>query len=373
MNKVHILINSFSARLGGGQTYLINLLNNLRDQDEIKVTMLASLKSPWKFENKNIEIIYIKSPVSNPIIRFFWEIIFLPSLIKKIKPDILFFPGGVISPSNISSCKVVTMFRNMLPFDEIQIRKYPLFSITRYRLRVLRYLMLKSMEKADFVIFISHFAKDIILKQTSKGIKKYVVIPHGVSSNFNISENKIGSEESYILYPSTFYVYKSQLEVVEAYKGLLDLRKGDAPKLYLAGTGEEDYLQRVKDLIFKYNLNDKVKLLGHVPYTKMPQIYSLAKIVIFASQTENCPNILLESMASAKPIACSNMPPMPEFGGDAVAYFDPRDPQELTNVLNKLLNNQEEFRDIAQRAFERSKMYTWEKCSENTWNEFKRG
>lgn len=372
MNKVHILVNSFSARLGGGQTYLINLLNNLKESDGIRVTLLAAAKSSWNFNNKNIEIVYINAPVTNPIIRFFWETMCLRNILEKFKPDIMFCPGGIISSVKITNCKVVTMFRNMMPFDETQINKYPFFSLMRLRLRILNYLMLKSMERADLVIFISNYAKEVVLNISKKGLKKYIVIPHGVGGNFQNEVITHSESNAYMIYPSTFGVYKSQLEVVEAYRGLVNLRKENTPLLYLAGSGEVDYNRKVKELVSKIGLEDKIKFLGHIPYSEMPQMYKNAKIVIFASQTENCPNILLESLAAAKPIVCSNMPPMPEFGGDAVIYFDPRDPQELTNVLNNLLDNPEKAKDLAKLALDRSKNYSWEKCVDKTWNEFKK-
>ena len=48
-----ILINAFSARLGGGQTYLINLLEFLRQDESVEVFVLApdSLEMP---ERRNI-------------------------------------------------------------------------------------------------------------------------------------------------------------------------------------------------------------------------------------------------------------------------------------------------------------------------------
>lgn len=371
MSKVHILVNSFSARLGGGQTYLINLLNTLKESDDIKITLLAAKNSPWQFNNKNIQVKVINFPVENPFLRYLWEITMLPQMIKTLKPDIMFWPGGIISIFRIEKCKIVTMFRNMMPFDEVQINKYAIFSLMRLRLRLLNYLMLKSMESADLVIFISNYAKNVIDKTSSKGIKKSVIIPHGVGANFHNDINTNSNEDAYILYPSTFDMYKSQLEVVEAYSGLYEMRKEDTPLLYLVGSGEKEYKNKVMELVKEKKLEHKIKFLGQVPYAEMPRMYKNANMIIFASQTENCPNILLESMAAGKPIVCSNLSPMPEFGGDAVLYFDPRDPKELTITLNNLIDDEKRKQELAHKAFERSKNYSWEKCTEKTWNEFR--
>ena len=55
-------------------------------------------------------------------------------------------------------------------------------------------------------------------------------------------------------------------------------------------------------------------------------LYTLHKV-------KNCPNILLEAMASGKAILCSNFNPMPEFGGKAVEYFDPSNIHDIAEKI----------------------------------------
>jgi glycosyltransferase involved in cell wall biosynthesis len=99
----------------------------------------------------------------------------------------------------------------------------------------------------------------------------------------------------------------------------------------------------------------------------LPYLYQNARINIFASECENCPNILLEMMASGRPVVCSNYPPMPEFGGNAVAYFDPEKPESLANILDILLDSPEQQQTLADSAFEKAKNYRWDDAARQTW------
>ena len=65
---------------------------------------------------------------------------------------------------------------------------------------------------------------------------------------------------------------------------------------------------------------------GEIPYKELHQQYQQADIGVFASSCENMPNILLETMASGLPIACSKKGPIPEVLGKDGVYFDSEEP-----------------------------------------------
>ena len=98
--------------------------------------------------------------------------------------------------------------------------------------------------------------------------------------------------------------------------------------------------------------------------------FSLAdgyEINLFASECENCPNILLEAMASGRPVICSNDPPMPEFGQDAVLYFNPRDPAQLTDQLTGLLDDPDRQAQYGAKAKRRSTDFRVDDAMRRTW------
>ena len=67
--------------------------------------------------------------------------------------------------------------------------------------------------------------------------------------------------------------------------------------MVLVGSHDQrSYFNLVKDKMLNAGLEEKVILTGKIDYELMPSIYRKSEMVIFASQTENCPNILLEAM-----------------------------------------------------------------------------
>lgn len=364
-----IAINALSARLGGGQTYLINLLAHLPSDFNFEILIFSddSLTLPV---DSRVSRYVPRWPTVNPLLRAIWEKFLLPQILIKEKVDVLFCPGGVVSTQVPQGCKVVTMFRNMIPFDERVRKSLPSLS-QKMRNMILSRVMLKSMAKADLTIFISNYARSIIQKRIS--VKKAVTIPHGISQVFNTVINRtarsaLAPAGKYLLYVSRFDVYKHHYEVVTAFS-LLSKKIRDSHTLVLAGETNLAEFARVKRLIDQLELSGNIQVLGPVPYLELPSLYAYSELNIFASSCENCPNILLESMAAGRPVVCSDVMPMPEFGGDSVAYFSPFDPLSICAELEKVLKNAELSARLASSASVQSSQYNWQQAAAQTWNE----
>ncbi|MGF6201374.1 glycosyltransferase family 4 protein [Pseudomonas laurylsulfatiphila] len=365
-----IVFNALSARLGGGQTYLINLFQFVPDNADLEILVFApaSLKLPDHPRIKRVEPAW---PTENPIVRAVWERWVLPGILKAEKADVLFCPGGVVGTSAPTGCKVATMFRNMIPFD-LRVRKSIPLGLQRLRNWLLNRIMLKSMRDADLTIFISNYARSVIESLTN--IKNPVTIPHGIGSVFRTHGDSAVLRPDflpageYVLYVSRFDVYKHHYEVVSAYAELPKELREKFP-LVLVGETNLPEADRVKSLIATLGLEGQVLLLGAIPYHTLPPLYHHAYLNLFASSCENCPNILLEALASGRPMICSNVMPMPEFGADAALYFSPFDSKDIKNVLSEALTSPDTLKALSVAAVTQSDKFDWEKTSRKTWSE----
>lgn len=364
-----IVFNALSARLGGGQTYLINLFQFVPGNEDLEILVFApaSLNLP---DNPRIRRVEPAWPTENPIVRALWEKWVLPGILKAEKADVLFCPGGVVGTRAPAGCKVATMFRNMIPFD-LRVRKSIPLGLQRLRNWLLNRIMLKSMSEADLTIFISNYARSVIESLTK--VRNAVTIPHGIGSLFRTHGGSTVRPEflpssDYILYVSRFDVYKHHYEVVSAYGSLPQELRERFP-LILVGETNLPEAERVKSLISTLGLDEQVLLLGAIPYQSLPPLYHHAYLNLFASSCENCPNILLEALASGRPMICSDVMPMPEFGGDAAMYFSPFDSKNISNVLSEALTSPDRLKKLSVAAVVQSDKFDWELTSRRTWSE----
>ena len=367
---MRIFINALSARLGGGQTYLLNLLKLVPQNLNLQVFVLvqpAFLLSDLPDNVVRLE----QSALENPIKRAFWEELYLPSLLKRYEIELFFSPGGLLPRSLPSNMLKVVTFQNMLPFDHLQRKKYPV-GYRRLRDWLLERGLSTSMRKADLVIFISEFARNFIMHELGLLPRNSIVAPHGIHPSFRASFDGLKMKrpdwlpnEDYFLYVSFVDHYKAQLEVVRGFN--IYRLQGGRGKLFLVGAEYLPYGELVRQEIINLDLSESVIMVGNVPHGELPAAYQNARINVFASFTENCPNILLEMMASGRPALVSNWGPMIEFGGDAVEYFDPERPEDFAQNLARLMNSDERQCSLGVAAAERVVSYTWESAASITW------
>ncbi|MRT28553.1 glycosyltransferase family 1 protein [Herbaspirillum sp. CAH-3] len=365
---MRIVINALSARIGGGQTYLRQLLSRLPDREDLEILIYASpsLEVP---ADRRIRLLDPEFPTESPLPRTFWEKCILPRKLKALKPDIYFCPGGVVATKAPKGCLTVTMFRNMVPFDDKVKRQMPM-GLQRVRVALLERVMLRSMHGADLVIFISEYARGVI--EARIRMKKAVTIPHGISSHFRqvdpAQQNPVAtSSQPYILYVSRFESYKHHQEVVEAYLKLPEQLQ-NRYDLVLVGENDNIFGEKVRRFIEQQGAQGRVKMLGGVKYMALPQAYRQAELIVFASSCENCPNILLESLSASRPILCSSVMPMPEFGSDAVAYVDPTDVDAMRDQMVLLLTDARLAEQYGHKAAVRGLRYDWDITARDTWN-----
>ena len=369
---MRIVINAYSARIGGGRAYVLNLLARLPDRADLEIHLFAhdELTVP---EDPRIRRVRTAWPVTNPLSRRCWERVLLPRYLRAVKADLLFCPGGVLSTPAPSGCKTATMFRNMLPFDPVAVKALG-WSLQRVRNRILRREMLRSLTSADLSIFIADHGRSVI--EQFGTVPNPITIPHGITPAFRNFDRPTtrpveAGDGPYVLYVSRFEPYKHHLEVVQAFASLSDAARGNR-RLLLAGefdpaSTDPTSANRVRAWIDAHGIGDRVLMLGGVPYAHLPALNAHADLILFASSCENCPNILLESLAAGRPLAASNIMPMPEFGGPDIAYFTPSDPADIARAMTDILTDPARAAAVAQASADRSKRYDWDVTAARTW------
>ena len=116
--------------------------------------------------------------------------------------------------------------------------------------------------------------------------------------------------------------------------------------------------------------NDKMKFTKQLEFVKhfeIPELLLKSDIFDFASSCENMPNILLETMASGLPIACSNRGPMPEVLGQAGVFFNPEQPEDIARALLELIESPQARTELARASYGRVQEYSWLRCADETF------
>jgi glycosyltransferase involved in cell wall biosynthesis len=365
-------IDASNLRTGGAVTHLVEVL---RAADPLaygftRVMVWGGRGTLHRIEDREW---LVKSSV--PLLdrrlpyRVFWQRTMLARAARRQSCDLLFVPGG----SHGGDFRpVVTMSRNLLPFEWPELRRYG-SSLVGLRLRLLRRAQSRTFRRADGLIFLTQYARETVTRVIGSVPARTTVIPHGVDARFSRRPREQRPVDHYsperpfrVLYVSIIDLYKHQWHVAEA---IAQLRRSGLPiELELVGPAYAPALARLNETLNRVDpLGEFVCYSGSVPHEKLHDRYAEADLCLFASSCENMPNILLEGMASGLPIACSNRGAMPEVLGEAGAYFDPESPDDIARALRELLLSPTLRARFAQASFERSRAYSWRNCAAQTF------
>jgi glycosyltransferase involved in cell wall biosynthesis len=302
--------------------------------------------------------------------RTFWQRFRLSRLAHSRQCDLVLVPGGAYAGDFHPA---VTMSRNMLPFMWEELSRYA-WSLTGLRLLMLRWVHSRSYSRADGVIFLTQYARDTIMPVIGSMSGELAIIPHGVNRGLLRAAREQKGIERYsrelpytIIYVSIIDQYKHQSELAQAIAALR--AKGLPVTLELIGPAYGPSLNRLRRTIGRLDPRGEFLFYrGSVPYGGLAARYAQADLCAFASSCENMPNILLEGMASGLPIACSNRGPMPEVLGNAGAYFDPENAEDIERALEEMINSPELRTRLAAASSERAREFSWDRCARETFD-----
>ena len=132
---------ALNIRQGGGLTHLIKFLSNLDNKTDTfdSIILWSSKETLASIEDrdwlKKREIYQSKIYLLNRLMFFFFKV---KKLAIEENCNVLFFPGGSI---NTSFRPLVTMHRNLLPFETKEILRHGI-SFDTFKLFILRFIQI---------------------------------------------------------------------------------------------------------------------------------------------------------------------------------------------------------------------------------------
>jgi glycosyltransferase involved in cell wall biosynthesis len=220
------------------------------------------------------------------------------------------------------------------------------------------------MLKGDKVIAVSNYIKKHIETKYHFLSDKLTVVPRGVDLDYfcpdAVSEDRKKKMQKHlgvklagkvILLPARFARWKGHIYLLNA----LQYLRGKSFTCLLVGDVSDrhhEYKLEIEKLIEEYNLKNKVHIIPAV--SDMPALYSLADIVISASQEpEAFGRTVTEAQAMKKIVIATNIgAPLETIVDGKTGYLvDYNNPSSLSDTLNELLDKSEkELKTMQQSA-----------------------
>jgi glycosyltransferase involved in cell wall biosynthesis len=216
--------------------------------------------------------------------------------------------------------------------------------------------------RAASLLCISEWTRRDLVRRFPRAEGKATVIPLAASKAAPADVSELGLTRPYVLSVGTLEPRKNLDGLVAAWARLPeDLRASHT----LALVGPEGWeLDRVLAPIRQSA--DDVRLVGFVSDEQLAALYEGCETFAYPSLYEGFGLPVLEAMQHGAAVVCSNTSSLPEVGGNAVAYVDPRDPAEIAVALERLLRSPDERTRLGEAAQTRAQDFDWDRTARRT-------
>ncbi len=263
--------------------------------------------------------------------------------------DLMFCPFTGISPY-FADLPVVSVVH------DLQFRCYPQF-FDSDELAEREANFLKVCERSVRIICVSEFVRASLHKNAEIPRSRTDAIHSRLSSRLvPPSTDGVGAvlsrlglrEDQFVLYPANFWSHKNHRMLLTALGMYLAERSNS--ELRLVCTGNPDCnMEKIKEAADMMELGRFVIFPGFCTESELAALYQSCLGVIIPSLYEGFGLPVLEAFAFGKPVLCSNTTSMAEIAGETAIYFDPRIPEEIKDAIGRLVNDELESGEAAEK------------------------
>ena len=216
-----------------------------------------------------------------------------------------------------------------------------------------------------------------------KNLAYRIVFRHAIKSSENIIAISEHTKKDILKY---YQVLKNKIQVI--YEGVTGISPVRSAKRSFGGRGKKPYLlyvgndyphknlKRLK-LAFKKLVEngldfELVLITEFVSEKELDSLYKNASLFVFPSLSEGFGLPPLEAMARGLPIVSSNATCLLEILGNAAAYFNPLNIDDMAEKIQKTLLDDRAKKALIKKGFEQIKKYSWQKMVKETLGLYKK-
>jgi len=195
-----------------------------------------------------------------------------------------------------------------------------------------KFLGKKIFEKADKIICVSNYEKNLVMKRFRVDERKVAVIPNGINPEEFKNVRKGSKDCRFILYVGRLEKYKEVQYLIKALPKL-------SCDIILQIVGKGPYKESLIKLTRKLGVEDRVKLFQDLPRDELLQKYADADLFVLLSKHEAYGMSVAEALAAGTPCMVANTSALKEWidNSNCFGVEYPIDVGELATLAGKAI------------------------------------
>ncbi len=223
-----------------------------------------------------------------------------------------------------------------------------------------------AVRRSSALIAISQATADALTERFPSAGARTTVAPLGVAPALVAELDPIEAERlpspGFVLAVGTLEPRKNLPRLVDAYVRL-PVALQDRHRLVVVGALGWETGETVSAM---HSLGERCTMLGYVSDAALAELYRRCAVFCYPSLGEGFGLPVLEAMAVGAAVLTSNVSSLPEVGGEAVAYADPHNVNDIARALKTLLDDESLRMQLSELARARAAEFSWGWFAERT-------
>lgn len=313
----------------------------------------------------NVSPVVLYPQARHPVLYYTWFEIAVPSLFKKIRPDVFLSPDGFLS--------MKTPVRSLAVFHDLNFEHYPQ-DIPYWTRKYYRYYFPRYARKAVRIATVSEFSKSDIVQQYHIDPERIDVVYDGYNEAYRpLTAAEIRKTRDiytkgmpYFVFIGALHPRKNLVNLFHAF----DLYKKSHPsdnKLLIVGA-RKWWTAEIETAFNQMYFSHDVIFTGRLNIEELTMVLGSALALAYVSYFEGFGIPIVEAFRAEVPVITSNVTSMPEVAGDAALLVDPFDPESIADALCKVARYESIREELIVRGRKQSLLFSWQQTADRLWN-----
>ncbi len=210
--------------------------------------------------------------------------------------------------------------------------------ISKHKFKKMLALVNSNLKNTDYLVCISNFVKENVLKSTSllqlDKVKEIVVIHNGITlpedSDYPLNGKfSFLKERKYLLNIGVLFSKKNQKSLIETLPYL------EEDLVLVCSEKKEPYATELMEHISKLGLEQRVHIFSHISEEEKNALLQHCQALCQPSLAEGFGIPPIEAMAFGRPVFLSKCTSLPEIGAEEAFYFDNFQPESMAYTIKE--------------------------------------
>lgn len=219
--------------------------------------------------------------------------------------------------------------------------------------------------KLDHVVTISNSSRHDLIRHLGLAENRVTAVPLGIDSGRFRPNRGVQSNQAkpYVMSLAGSDPTKNIITLVKAFAAVPERIRRTYDLVLI---GDVSKRPDVRDAIEQAGIASQARLIGVVSDEALIGWYQGAGVFAFPSLYEGFGLPVLEAMACGVPVLCSNSSSLPEVAGDAAILADPRNVEQWSVDLARLLDDTRLREELSERGRARALTFSWDRTATET-------